>query len=50
MTDPTRLNSPRICKKCGDKIIVGKDKLGRSVFPGGICYSCWKNPAKKVKP
>jgi hypothetical protein len=28
------------CSVCGEWILCGRMKLGRSVFPGGKCYSC----------
>lgn len=38
----------RQCTHCKKKIAIGIFKVGRSVFPGGICYSCWTK-TKKVK-
>lgn len=52
MTSLFDLHRPdkRVCKQCGEKITVGKTKVGRVVWPGGICFSCYKkNNPKKMK-
>lgn len=38
--------SDRVCSKCGEAIPTGKDKIGRTVFKGGICYRCWVRAGK----
>ena len=43
--------SQRTCTRCRSTIEVGKDKIGRVVLPGGICYECWRKTAgHKKKP
>lgn len=32
----------RACARCETDIIVGRAKIGRAVFPGGVCYHCYK--------
>ncbi len=38
--------STRNCSSCKEPIEVGKSKCGRTVFKGGICYSCWVRAGK----
>ena len=52
MNNSTRIclrRSRRKCTKCGEFIGVGKNKIGRVVFKGGVCYNCWKGDGKPGK-
>ena len=35
------------CALCGYDIIIGRAKVGRVVFPGGVCYHCYKKHHKE---
>jgi hypothetical protein len=40
-------NAERQCRRCKQPIVVGRDKIGRVVFPGGVCFQCWKRSKGK---
>ncbi|HQR06022.1 MAG TPA: hypothetical protein PLN21_04320 [Gemmatales bacterium] len=37
----------RTCAQCKSRIIVGKEKVGRVIFPGGVCFDCYRQTKSK---
>jgi hypothetical protein len=37
----------RTCARCKSRINIGTGKVGRVVFPGGVCYECYRQTKSK---
>ena len=37
----------RTCARCKRRIEVGTGKVGRVVFPDGVCYDCYRQTKSK---
>ena len=38
----------RICQLRKSGIVIGKGKVGRVVFPGGVCFDCYRKTKAKM--
>lgn len=43
------MNATRQCRRCNAAIPVGRWKVGRVIFPGGVCYPCWVHGGRDRK-
>ncbi|HEY1375177.1 MAG TPA: hypothetical protein VGF55_00195 [Gemmataceae bacterium] len=37
----------RTCARCKARIVVGAEKVGRVIFPGGVCFDCYRQTKPK---
>lgn len=37
----------RTCARCRIRIVVGTGKIGRVIFPGGVCFDCYRQSKPK---
>ena len=37
----------RTCARCKSRIVVGAEKIGRVIFPGGVCFDCYRQTKSK---